>query len=74
MHDAMIHAQVRQQIIRLEAAVFGNEVTEGLLPADVLPQRVQQLSDVSWLRNHMRVVSGHDWMGFTGGCTCAETK
>ena len=42
--DALVH-HVKQSVIRLEAEVFGNTVTEGTLPLDSLPQRVQKLCE-----------------------------
>jgi hypothetical protein len=36
---------VRQAILRFEHAVYGNELSNGLLPADVLPARVRKLCE-----------------------------
>ncbi len=38
-------AGVRKAVIALEYDVFGNELTEGVLPADVLPGRVRMLCE-----------------------------
>mmetsp|Transcript_36505 Transcript_36505/g.81278 ORF Transcript_36505/g.81278 Transcript_36505/m.81278 type:complete len:376 (-) Transcript_36505:477-1604(-) len=35
--------QVRQLVMKLEAELYGNELTEGVLPLDVLPLRVRKL-------------------------------
>lgn len=42
--DVQAH-KVRTLIIELERTVYGNELTEGVLPAHVLPQRVQKLCE-----------------------------
>eukprot|EP00798_Chlamydomonas_sp_ICE-L_P029819 gene29819-12732_t len=36
---------VRQKLIKLESVMFGNELTEGVLPLEVLPQRVLALCE-----------------------------
>jgi hypothetical protein len=35
--------EVRGLLIQLERVLYGNELTEGLLPLDTLPQRVQKV-------------------------------
>ncbi|GAX83620.1 hypothetical protein CEUSTIGMA_g11044.t1 [Chlamydomonas eustigma] len=36
---------VRQSVIKLEGELYGNEVTEGLLPLEALPSRVQKICE-----------------------------
>ena len=37
--------QVRALLIQLEGVLYGNELTDGLLPLDALPSRTQKLCE-----------------------------
>lgn len=42
---------MRQAIIKLDTALYGNDLTEGLLPVDALPSHVRKLCEevgVAW--------------------------
>eukprot|EP00798_Chlamydomonas_sp_ICE-L_P013118 gene13118-3656_t len=43
--DPALAKEVRQKLIKLESVMFGNELTEGVLHLEVLPQRVLALCE-----------------------------